>query len=231
MEDTNLSLIKNIIDSVERVNSSYLYIIDHTNRNILYTSDNIKNFTKENDLPIEKIWDSIFFKSPMCDYEYFRKAMVSFFSYIENVSILNKTEYTFFLSFELLKGHESISVLHKCTPILLTEGGCLRLSLCSIIKSTSKSRQPAFVMIKNQESYLELNYDSSTWCTKKVYQLNKTERAILYYSSIGYQVKEIASKLFLSVDAVKSSKHLLFERIGVNNIISAISYFKDRNLM
>ena len=61
--------------------------------------------------------------------------------------------------------------------------------------------------------------------------LSDTERDILIFSAQGYTMNDIADKLCKSIDTIKACKRALFSKMGVRNIVGALSYAINYRLL
>ena len=122
------------------------------------------------------------------------------------------------------------NVLHlQCAPIV--DYSSVRFAICFVSPSASE-KQGGF-MIKSQSPEITLKFNPHTSTFEKVtpITLNVTEKLILIHTNHGLSVDEIATKINLTVNAVKSSKHRMFDKMGVKNISEAICYAENYRLL
>ncbi|WP_291862185.1 response regulator transcription factor [Marinilabilia sp.] len=127
-------------------------------------------------------------------------------------------------------GHTYL-VNQKLTPLLLTKEGKIWKSLCVV--SLSGNRVPGNIKIYKQKENKFWSYvpEGDFWEMKEKSSLNDREREILYLSTQGLTMNDIAKRIFISVDTVKFHRHKLFDKLGVTNIIEAISFAANSQLL
>ncbi|WP_420187437.1 helix-turn-helix transcriptional regulator [Bacteroides pyogenes] len=67
--------------------------------------------------------------------------------------------------------------------------------------------------------------------TKKHPELKEVEMDVLKLSAMGYTMQEIADEVNRSFDSVKVYRKSLLEKLGVENIVEAINYAKNRKII
>lgn len=76
-------------------------------------------------------------------------------------------------------------------------------------------------------------YDLVThkWIERKLPKVNATEKTILTRLMQGYTMEEISNRENISLNTLKASKRLLFQKLNVSNISQAIAYCMNNKLI
>ena len=83
----------------------------------------------------------------------------------------------------------------------------------------------------NFQPYRSYDLLRHKWVLKEERTLSETERDVLWLSTQGYTMNEIADKLYKSIDTIKSCKRSLFMRLGVKNIAEALYHAVNYRLL
>ncbi len=66
---------------------------------------------------------------------------------------------------------------------------------------------------------------------KQTQKISRREKEILHLIAYEYTAQEMASKLFISLDTVKSHRKNLFQKLGVRNIAGAVRIAFEKQLI
>ena len=77
----------------------------------------------------------------------------------------------------------------------------------------------------------EYNLETHEWIERKLPKINATEKTILTRLMQGYTMEEISNNEGVSLNTLKASKRLLFQKLKVNNISQAIAYCLNYKLL
>lgn len=77
----------------------------------------------------------------------------------------------------------------------------------------------------------EYNLEMHAWVERKLPRLNATENIILTRLMQGYTMEEISNNNSISLNTLKASKRLLFQKLNVSNISQAITYSMNYRLI
>lgn len=77
----------------------------------------------------------------------------------------------------------------------------------------------------------EYNLEMHAWVERKLPRLNATENIILTRLMQGYTMEEISCSENISLNTLKASKRLLFQKLNVSNISQAITYCMNYKLL
>ncbi len=142
-----------------------------------------------------------------------------------------RMDYSIQYDFHLTNEKKPYLIHHTLTPLALTKNGKMWMALCTVSMSSRKT--PGHIVMKkeNSKKYHEYDLTRHQWISKEEKALSDTERDILWLSTQGYTMNDIADKLCKSVDTIKSCKRSLFTRLGVNNIAEALHHAVNYRLL
>ncbi|WP_180563944.1 response regulator transcription factor [Chryseobacterium sp. JV274] len=122
-------------------------------------------------------------------------------------------------------------VNHRITLIELYGDGEISKIVCVVSYSLNRTAGNIRIISNTSESYWKYNFFTGKWTEecKVTLKIKEIEIIRLYFQ--GLKIKEIAEQLFVSPSTIKFHRSKLFERIGVKNIIEAISYVITNNLI
>ena len=69
------------------------------------------------------------------------------------------------------------------------------------------------------------------WRTIEEIKLSSREKEIIYYSTRGFRISEIADALFVAVDTVKFHRSKIFHKLRVKSITEAIACATNNKLL
>lgn len=209
-----------------------VYIIDYFKQNFLYVSENLAYWC---DQTSEKIKNQgyNFYLNHVPDNE--QKMLLEInkkgFDLFNEIPITERIDYTISYDFHIIHGRKSQLVNHHLTPMVLTKDGRIWLALCTITMSARDTAGHIIMKKTNSKSYYEYSLDKSKWIKQEGFYLSETERDILILSAQGYTMNDIANRLCKAIDTIKSCKRALFAKMGVKNIVEALSYAINYNLL
>lgn len=137
----------------------------------------------------------------------------------------NKYDYTLSYDFHMKSIDEYyVLVNHKLTPIEIGENNVLKKVVC--LASISPNEKTGNLIAYKKESNELWKYDikSKHWIKTKKQQLSSKEKFLLHLCAKGKSSKEIAEQMSISVETVKFHRKKVIEKLGVKNIVEAISY-------
>ena len=193
-----------------------IYIIDYHRKNFLYVSDN-----------------PLF----LCGHtaEEVREMGYDFYlSYVpkEEVPMLTELNRSGFRAFY----DEPVENRRQCMMsydfhIAQTTNGRVWLALCTVSLSPHKEAgHIEFIQFLTGEKR-EYSLEGHRWKNRETITLKPKEKQILTLSAQGFTMKEIAEKMFHSVDTVKFYRRQIFEKLNVKNITEALSLATNYGLV
>jgi DNA-binding CsgD family transcriptional regulator len=226
-----IDILIDSFDAISRMVYKSLYIIDYYKKKFLYVSNNPLFLCGHSAKEVLKL-GYMFYLNHISEQE---QAMLTEinragFEFYDKISVEERLDYTISYNFHLMADKKEILVNHKLTPICLTDDGKIWLAAC-IVSLPAQSRIGNIEMHKKNEATIwKYSLESHCWQEDKGVNLGERERDILSLSAQGYTMKEIADKLYLSLDTIKFYKRKLFEKLEVKSITEAIAFAQNHKL-
>ena len=227
-----IDLLVNAAKAFARSTHKCVYIIDCFKQNFLYVSENLVYWCGQTS---DKIKDSgyRFYLDyvPEKEQQMLLEIKKKGFELFNEIPFVERLDYTISYDFHIIHGRKLRLVNHHLTPMVLTKDGRIWLALCTI--SMSARSAPGHIIMKKSgsKSYYEYSLDEHKWLKKDGITLSEIEREVLILSAQGYTMNDIADKLCKSVDTIKAYKKVLFSKLGVKNIVEALSYATNYKLL
>lgn len=228
----NAKFIINAAKAFSRSTYQGVYIIDYFKKGFVYVSDNISKLCGQ---PAEKIKDfgyELYIKHvPSKEQEMLKEINKKGFDLFETIPVGERNEYTMQYDFHITNERKFHMVHHTLTPLTLAKDGKIWLALCTISMSSRSSYGHIVMKRENSKTYFEYDLERHRWAERTAITLSEMERNILWLSTQGFTMTEIADKLFKSIDTIKSCKRNLFARLGTKNIAEALYYVVNYRLI
>lgn len=209
-----------------------VYIIDYFKQEFVYVSENLALLCGQ---PIEKIMDfgyNLYLEHvPEKEVEMLLEINKKGFDLFSSFPPHERLNYSIQYDFHLINKKKPYLIHYTLTPMTLTQEGKIWLALCTV--SMSSRNTPGHIVMKkeNSKEYHEYDLMRHKWILKEEKNLSETERDVLWLSTQGYTMNDIADKLCKSVDTIKSCKRSLFTRLGVKNIAEALYHAVNYRLL
>lgn len=229
-----VSVLYSALDAFARTSYKSLYVVDYYKQDFLYVADNplflgelSADEVKEKNFEyyINHIYDR--------DLSLFLEVHNALFSFLADIPVENRTEYTLNHSFRIkIKQNKIIPVNHKITPLLLTPEGHIWLALCTV--SISSGENMDRIEITHQDSRDKWIYNPQTQKWKKyinVIELSEEEKEVLRLVAQGSTMDKISDSMYKSIDTVKGYRKHIFEKFGTNSITQAVAYAINNKLI
>lgn len=120
---------------------------------------------------------------------------------------------------------------HIFTTLDVDEFGRPCLVLCAMSKSSAHTSGYVRMKKSSESAYYEYDIRNRLWTRRSCVALKEMERKIIFLASQGLTVPDIASELCKSKDAIKTCKQKLFKRLRVRNMVEAITYAYNYQLL
>lgn len=224
-------LIKSF-DAMARTTYQSIYVLDFENKNFLYVSDNPLFLCGHTSEEVKELGYPFFMNHiPLAEQEMLREISQTGINFINKLPRDERTFYTIFCDFHLVSDKKKILVHHKFTPLFLTKEGHIRLAVCTV--SLSSHRRAGHIEIHKSgiAPYWKYSLETHRWKEHQGIILNEKEIRILFMSAQGNTMNEMADKLCMALDTIKSHKRKLFEKLNVQNITKAISFATNYKLL
>jgi DNA-binding CsgD family transcriptional regulator len=223
----------NVLKAVSETSLGCVYIADLKTRKLEFISENPFLFSGLSSAEVEKMGYNFFRKyTKREDLEILKKVGTYGLKFFECLSPEEKKVHTITYDFHL-KYTNSVDVLvnHKITPVELCDEGEISKIVCVVSYSLNRTAGNIRILSNTSETFWKYNLFTGKWSEECKITLKIREIEIIRLYLQGLKIEEIAEQLFVSPSTVKFHRSKLFERIGVKNIIEAISYVITNNLI
>ncbi|WP_300690485.1 LuxR C-terminal-related transcriptional regulator [Chryseobacterium sp.] len=223
----------NTLKAVAETNFGCIYIADLKTGKMELISENRFLFSGLGSVEVEKMGFNFFRKYTRSeDLDILKKVKIYGFKFFECLSPEEKKRHTITYDFHV-KYANSVDVLinHKITPIELCEKGDISKIVCVVSYSLNRAAGNIRVLSNTSDTYWKYNLSTGKWSEEAKITLKIREIEIIRLYLQGMKIEEIAEQLFVAPSTIKFHRSKLFERIGVKNIIEAISYVITNNLI
>ncbi len=222
-----------VLKAVSETSFGCVYIADLKTKKLEFISENPFLFSGLSSAEVEKMGYNFFRKyTKEEDLDILKKVNSYGFKFFECLSPEEKKVHTITYDFHV-KHTNSVDVLvnHKVTPVEICDKGDISKVVCVVSYSLSRTAGNIRIISNASETYWKYNLFTGKWTEECKVTLKIREIEIIRLYLQGLKIEEIAEQLFVSPSTVKFHRSKLFERIGVKNIIEAISYVITNNLI
>lgn len=228
-------LADNFVRTAEAfANTTYqsVYIIDYFRKNFLYVSPNPLFLCGLAAAAVKREGYQFYINHvPDNEVDMLLEINRAGFSFINKIPLSEKHNYTISYDFHILNGREKILINHKLTALACQPDGSVWLGLSVVSLSTHLNAGHITMHCREKSEYWEYSLSTHVWEKQSAPVLNNTEKAIITLSIQGLTINAIADKIHLAVDSVKTARHRLYDKLGVNNITEAILYATNYKLV
>lgn len=218
-----------VLGAISRTIESEVFIADFYKWEIYHPVTTKSDFIPEIFPELELLYNSITGQTTISEQLLrIERYHLLFIDYLERIAPDRRCDYSLIYNTEY---DDKRYLTIKMTPIHLTPDGKVWLVMCSVVLSSYTNIMNPEIHVVGTSDYLRLNSANNTWERIQEVQLDDVEKRILYYSRIGCNVQDIASRLFLSVDSIKARKKRLFAKLNVRNITEATCLAYSRGLL
>ena len=220
------------IEAFTRNTNKVVYVVDYLKKNFLYASDNLEELcgiTKEEMVEMGYLFH--FQYVPRAEQQMLLELNKAGFEFYESLPMNERDGYSISCDFHVMNGDRVTMIHHEQTYLVTTRKGRIWLALCSM--SPSSSMTPGNIIMRKNSSRTvhEYNIDTHEWIERKLPKINATEKTILTRLIQGFTMEEISENEDISLNTLKASKRLLFQKLNVNNISQAIAYCMNYKLL
>lgn len=221
------------VKSFARLTYESIYVIDYEKMAFEYVSENplfLCGYTADEVLSMG--YDFYFKNVPEKDLELLTLINEAGFDFFKKSPANAKKLYSITYDFHLIdKDGKHILINHKLTPLFLTNDEKIWKAMCLVSISHHKNAGNVFIHKQGTEETWELNIESNIWRKSEKPKLTKREIEILQLHAQGLTINQIAEKIFVSSDTVKYYRRRIFERLGVSNMVEALSYVVNNKII
>jgi DNA-binding CsgD family transcriptional regulator len=222
-----------VVKSFARLTYESIYVIDYEKMAFEYVSENplfLCGYSSEEVLDMS--YDFYFKNVPENDLKLLNLINEAGFDFYKKLPGNAKKLYSITYDFNLVnKDGKHILINHKLTPLFLTSDDQLWKAMCIVSISHHKNAGNVCIHKQGTEETWELNIENNVWRKSEKPKLTKRETEILRLHAQGLTISQIAEKIFVSSDTVKYYRRRIFERLGVKNIVEALSYAVNNKII
>lgn len=222
-----------VVKSFARLTYESVYIIDYEKMGFEYVSENPLFLCGYSSEEVLEMGYEFYFKNvPEKDLELLNLINEAGFDFFAKLPSEERKEYTITYDFHLVnRDGKHILINHKLTPLFLTIDEKIWKSMCIVSISHHKNAGNVYIHKQGTDETWELNTGNGVWRKSEKPKLSKREIEILRLHAQGLTINQIAEKIFVSSDTVKYYRRRIFERLGVSNMVEALSYAVNNKMI
>lgn len=222
-----------VVKSFSRLTYESIYVIDYEKMAFEYVSENPLFLSGHSAEEVLNMGYEFYFKNvPEKDLELLNLINEAGFDFFKKIPGNTKKLYSITYDFHLInKDGKPILINHKLTPLFLTSDEKMWKAMCMVSISHHKNAGNVYIHKQGTDESWELNIDHNIWRKSEKPKLTKREVEILRLHAQGLTINQIAEKIFVSPDTVKYYRRQIFGRLGVSNIVEALSYAVNNKII
>jgi len=150
------------------------------------------------------------------------------FYFINSLPVNEKKDFKLIYNFRTIgKDGKYYTVIHQAVVLELDKKGniWLLLTISDMLPPKNKIKKASRQLVNIKNNMLYLFNDSMNFKGKSV--LSTREIEVLGLVSKGFASKEIAEKLFISVNTVNNHRQKILEKINASNTAEAVTYARN----
>ncbi|WP_214226458.1 helix-turn-helix transcriptional regulator [Pedobacter sp. B4-66] len=215
-----------VVKSFARLTYESIYVIDYEKMAFEYVSENPLFLCGHSSEEVMDMGYDFYFKNvPESDLELLSLINEAGFDFYKKLPGNAKKLYSITYDFHLINTDgKHILINHKLTPLFLTSDDQLWKAMCIVSISHHKNVGNVCIHKQGTDETWELNLENNVWRKSEKPKLTKREIEILRLHAQGLTINQIAERIFVSSDTVKYYRRRIFERLGVSNVVEALSY-------
>lgn len=209
-----------------------IYLVDFYTRKVIYISGNMRYLCEGLANGAHGESNAIYYDSiPEEERDMLKEIAVKTFDQLYSIPAEERKDWNLSFSVHLQRHNRKRLLLHRAAPLKLTPEGKVWLVMCTFSLTSEKKAGSPILRCYGHRDYFFYSLERHVWYYREGFSLTDMERDVLLYSSQGYTMKEIASRICKSEDSVKSYKRQLFAKLGVKNITEAVCSAVNNNLL
>ena len=222
-----------VVASFARLTYESIYVIDYEKMAFEYVSENPLFLCGYSAEEVIAMGYEFYFKNvPAKDLELLHLINEAGFDFFEKLPGSTKKSYSITYDFHLMnKDGKQTLINHRLTPLFLSSEEKMWKAMCIVSISHHKNAGNVCIYKQGSDETWELNAANGVWRKSEKAKLSKREVEILLLHAQGLTISQIAEKIFVSSDTVKYYRRRIFERLGVSNIVEALSYAVNNRII
>ena len=222
-----------VVKSFARLTYESVYVIDYEKMGFEYVSENPLFLCGYSSAEVLEMGYEFYFKNvPEKDLELLNLINEAGFDFFAKLPSEERKQYSITYDFHLVnRDGKHILINHKLTPLFLTSDEKIWKSMCIVSIAHHKNAGNVYIHKQGTDETWELNTENGVWRKSEKPKLSKREIEILRLHAQGLTINQIAEKIFVSSDTVKYYRRRIFERLGVSNMVEALSYAVNNKMI
>lgn len=222
-----------VVKSFARLTYESVYVIDYEKMGFEYVSENPLFLCGYSSEEVLKMGYEFYFKNvPEKDLELLNLINEAGFDFFAKLPSEERKQYSITYDFHLVnRDGKHILINHKLTPLFLTSDEKIWKSMCIVSIAHHKNAGNVYIYKQGTDETWELSLVNGIWRKSEKPKLSKREIEILRLHAQGLTINQIAEKIFVSSDTVKYYRRRIFERLGVSNMVEALSYAVNNKMI
>jgi len=222
-----------VVQSFSRLTYESIYVIDYEKMAFEYVSENPLFLCGYAAPEVLAMGYAFYFKNvPEKDLELLNRINEAGFDFFAKLPGQDKKQYSITYDFHLVNQEgKPVLINHRLTPLFLTGEGRIWKAMCLVSISSHKSAGNVYIHKQGTDDTWELSITNGVWRKSEKPKLSKREIEILQLYAQGLTINQIADKIFVSSDTVKYYRRRIFERLGVSNVVEALSYTVNNKII
>jgi DNA-binding CsgD family transcriptional regulator len=154
------------------------------------------------------------------------------FQYIHTLPVERRDKFAGYVNHHYINktGHR-LNVEIRLTPFLFSPEGLMWMSIARMSLSTKAQDVCAYIELKDTGEKLEYSFEKNCLVPMQTTNLTDIEKKVLILNSRGYTEQEIADKMFISSNTIKTHKRHIFEKTNTKNFSEAFVYADTHRLL
>ena len=215
-----------------KIRARLAYVVDYYNKEIAFVSDRLRLLCgiRPRNVPmtVQDFYQQILAPEEIPIFEEIKESSYTAF---DGGTTQRKLMYSFQCDVNIIT-QGGMRLYNLCAiPFYVTGDNRLMLMSCDLSPSSQKAAGNAVIRSVESGRFYKYDYAHHLWMDDDTPQLTSREKEIMAYSAQGYTEEQISEKLFKSVHSVKASKRILFEKLGVNNMLGALMFCINHDLL
>ncbi|PTT02568.1 helix-turn-helix transcriptional regulator [Pedobacter sp. HMWF019] len=222
-----------VVKSFARLTYESVYVIDYEKMGFEYVSENPLFLCGYSSEEVLEMGYEFYFKNvPEKDLELLSLINEVGFDFFAKLPSEERKQYSITYDFHLVnQDGKHILINHKLTPLFLTSDEKIWKSMCIVSIAHHKNAGNVYIHKQGTDETWELNIKNGVWRKSEKPKLSNREIEILRLHAQGLTINQIADKIFVSSDTVKYYRRRIFERLGVSNMVEALSYAVNNKMI
>jgi DNA-binding CsgD family transcriptional regulator len=147
------------------------------------------------------------------------------FKHIHTLPVERRDKFVGYINHHYIhKTGRMLTVDLHLTPFLFSPEGFMWMSIARMSLSTKTQDVCSYIELKDTGERLEYSFETNNFVPVKKTNLTETEKKVLMLNSRGFTEQEMAEKMFISTNTIKTHKRHIFEKTNTKNFSEAFVY-------